>query len=175
MSFATFFAAIETPGLREVARHWDAARGDKRMPAWKDLDPLAIAPQLSLIWSWKYDRESDRFTGRLAGEQITAAFGKDLRGADMAEFFAGMHYEAIFARHRRVVVEPCFAHGRGRVFIHAGRYGKGERIIMPLAEDGINGDGIFGATFYRTEPELVGPEPPGIALAAEEVEFFALD
>src|SRR6185312_7778733 len=111
MSFESFLASIEAPALREVALYWQEARGSRRMPGWKDIDPAAIARHLPIVWSWKYDRHTDTFTGRLAGEEINEVFGKSLRGVPMKEFFADWQYDLIFARHRRVVTEPAFAHG----------------------------------------------------------------
>ncbi len=175
MSFQDFLTKIEAVELRAIALHWDAVRGTRRMPGWKDIDPAAIAPYLRLVWSWKYDSVSDTFTGRLAGDSIVEVFGESLRGKTMQEFFRGRQYERIFARHKRVVSEPAFAHGSGPVFIHAGRHGRGERIIMPLASDGVHGDGIFGATIYAPQPGL---QPNDIArqnLVAEAVDFFPLD
>jgi hypothetical protein len=145
------------------------------MPGWKDIDPAAIAPQLPIVWAWKYDRASDSFTGRLAGEEINAAFGKSLRGVDMKTFFADMSYEVIFARYRHVVTEPAFAIGRGTVFGIARRYGLGVRIILPLAADGNEADGILGATLYRPSRDH-GARSPGEAEPMEEtVMFFPLD
>ncbi|MDE2227954.1 MAG: PAS domain-containing protein [Alphaproteobacteria bacterium] len=175
MSFQDFLAAIRSPELRSIALHWQAARGTKRMPGWKDLDPAAIAPYLRIVWSWKYDSASDTFTGRLAGDAITDAFGESLRGKPMKEFFAGRQYERMFARHKRVVTEPTFAHGSGPVFIHAGRHGQGERIIMPLASDGNHGDGIFGATIYAPQPTGQPGEAARQSVVAEAVDFFPLD
>ncbi len=172
MSFRDFLAGIGHPRLRAVAEHWDRARGRKLMPAWSDLDPLALRDNLSIVWAWKYHRLTDHFTGRLAGEEINDAFGKSLRGADMAEFFEDFDYETIFARHRRVVTEPCCAHGRGQVFSHAHRIGLGERIIMPLADDGARGDGIFGATLYDPAPrQWTSDANP---TAGEQVTFYPL-
>ncbi len=65
----------------------------------------------------------------------------------MKAFFAGWDYEAIFARHKKVVTEPCLAHGKGLVFIHARRYGHGERIILPVADGVAHGDGIIAPPF----------------------------
>jgi hypothetical protein len=173
--FETFLSGIKAPSLRAVALHWQAARGPARMPAWRDIDPTAIAPHLPIVWSWKYDRNTDTLTGRLAGEEINALFGKNLRGVPMAEFFSGLDYASIFARHRRVAVEPAFMHGSGVVFIHVGRFGIGERIVMPLAEDGIQGDGIIGATVYHWVSEgRPGVRPP-VEKPREAEEFFPLD
>ena len=173
MSFTELLVAINEPALRSFALHWDAAHGAKRMPSWRDIDPAAIAPYLPIVWSWKYDRQTDSFTGRLAGEEIVAAFGRNPRGVPMADFFADWQYDLIFARHRRVVTEPAFAHGSGPVFIHADRHGVGERIILPLSADGERGDGILGATVYHVESKKLG-ERIGLAPDAETVAFFRL-
>ena len=174
VSFAEFFAAIENPDLRQVAEHWNRARGTRRMPGWSDIDPVAVAKQLPLIWSWKYDPATDEFTGRLAGEEINDIFGKNLRGADMREFFKDWNYDAIFARHKKVAATPCFAHGKGLVFIHAGRYGEGERIILPLAEDGEHGDGIIGATVYRFLRGGTAAKNGESSSAGEDVTYYDL-
>lgn len=175
MSFRDFVAAIKSPDLRAVAFHWQAARGGKRMPGWKDIDPVAIAPYLRIVWSWKYDSVSDTFTGRLAGDAIIEAFGESLRGKAMQEFFHGRQYEHMFARHKRVIAEPAFAHGTGPVFIHAGRHGQGERIIMPLAADGVHVDGIFGATIYAPQPMTPPSDAARQNLVVEAVDFFPVD
>jgi hypothetical protein len=173
--FGSFLVGIEAPALRAVAQHWRAARGDRKMPAWRDIDPAAIAPYLPIVWSWKYDRAADTMTGRLAGEEINALFGKNLRGVPMTEFFSGREYDSIFARHRRVAVEPAFMHGFGIIFGRVGRFGVGERIVMPLAEDGEHGDGIIGATSYQWVP-AGRPETQSPMEKPREAEiFFPLD
>ncbi|HTY66203.1 MAG TPA: PAS domain-containing protein [Alphaproteobacteria bacterium] len=172
MSYQDFLASIWHARLRDVAEHWDRARGGRLMPAWNDLDATVLRRNLAIVWAWKYDRATDRFTGRLAGEEINDAFGKSLRGTDMAEFFKDFDYPDIFARHKRVVTEPCCAHGTGQVFLHARRVGRGERIIMPLAEDGVTGDGIFGATLYDPRPREW--EEGAGRIAGETVTFYPL-
>jgi hypothetical protein len=174
MSFETFLAAVLSPELRDVALHWEAARGPRPMPGWTDIDPAAIARHLPIVWSWKYDRTSDSFVGRLSGEDINAVFGKSVRGVPMKDFFADWQYDLIFARHKRVVIEPAFARGSGPVFIHARRYGTGERVILPLAADGVQGDGILGATVYRTTRDERANEVIRVEPRLESVEFFPL-
>jgi hypothetical protein len=172
MSITEFLGHIESPRLLNVARHWLVARGGRRMPGWRDIDPLAIAAELPIVWSWKYDRLADSFTGRLAGDDVDAVFGKSMRGVPMKDFFDARFYELVFARHRRVVTEPALAHGSGPVFVHADRYGQGERIILPLADDGEHGDGLIGATVYP----LPSDGESGAELAvAETVLMFSLD
>lgn len=172
MTFEVFERAISAEPLKQVARHWNSVRGARRLPAWTDIRPSAIAAQLPILWSWKYDPASDSFTGRLAGDAIEAIFGKSLRGAAMADLFGPTGYQAIFARHRRVVTGPWFFHGEGLVFRHLDRYGTGERIILPLSDSQGVADGIVGATVYET---TVGTMPPDLAAAQETEQWFALD
>jgi hypothetical protein len=172
MSFEKFETAIVSSALRAVARHWNAARGVRRIPGWTDLRPSAIAPHLPIVWSYKYDRAGDIFTGRLAGERISSIFGKNFRGIPMAEAYPSDEYPALFARSKRVVTEPAFMRGSGLVFRHLDRYGTGERIIMPLAEDGKYVDGILGATEYS----MNATPPAWDNLATGELEeWYALD
>ena len=172
MSFTDFVASIQHARLRDVAEHWGRVRNGRLMPAWADLEATALRRNLAIVWAWKYDRATDRFVGRLAGEEINDAFGKSLRGADMEDFFRDFDFPRIFLRHKRVVTEPCCAHGLGQVFGHAHRIGYGERIIMPLAEDGVHGDGIFGATLYDPRPRDWDPDAK--PASGEDVTFFPL-
>jgi hypothetical protein len=176
VSYKKFVAAVRSPELRAIAHHWNDARGNKRMPGWKDINPIAIAPYLANVWSWIYDRDSDTFVGRLAGEAINDAFGENLRGKRMQDFFAKNHYDEVFARHKRVVTEPVFLLGQGQVFLYTGRHAFGERTLMPLAADGIHGDGILGAAVYPVN-RAMGPNIKTTKddLEGEQIAFFPLD
>jgi hypothetical protein len=89
----------------------------------------------------------------------------------MREFFADWEYERVFQKRRRVVTEPCIAVGTGHVFLHAGRYGLGERVILPLSSDGAVGDGVLGATTYDLSKPL-GNDLRSVPV--EEVSYFPL-
>ena len=71
MAFESFLSSINSTPLKAVALHWNAARGDRLMPSWGELRPAAMARQLPLIWSYRFDRSTGEFTGRLAGNRIT--------------------------------------------------------------------------------------------------------
>jgi hypothetical protein len=175
MSFQAFFDSIRSEALRALARQWLAARGARRMPAFRDIDPIGIGRHLRYVWSWKYDRAADTFTGRLAGEEIDRAFGKSLKGMPMTAFYTPDVFEVVFPRHRRVVTEPGFFHGTGMVFARMGYTMEGERIGLPLAEDGDLGDGIIGGTFYKALPPPEAQRPLGPDFTPEQVAFYPLD
>lgn len=149
MSFVDLFRVIEAEPLKAVAQHWNDARGVKRLPAWHDIQPSHMAGQLKFIWVYKYNNITKLFTGRLAGNVIEGVFGKSFRGTPMTELYPANGYEHFYARALRITCEPALFHGKGMVFHHLERIGLGERIMLPLADDGSQGDGILGATTYE--------------------------
>lgn len=174
MSFENFLAAVKAPALRDIILYWREIRGTERMPGWRAIDPAAIARHLGIVWAWKYDRGADRFVGRLAGEEIVAAFGKSPRGMPIEEFLPKDQHDMIIARHRRVVTEPALAHAVGRVFVDADRFGTCEHVALPLAADGIKGDGILGASLFQGPLGERSATPIRLDPDNESVAYFSL-
>ena len=156
MAFADFVARIVSPDLRRVAVHWNEARGGRCMPAWQDLKPAAIAPQLPLVWSYRYDAAGDDFVGRLAGDVIARIFGQGFKGVRMSALQPKIDVSFLMARSRRVIRGPALFRSDGDVFHQPDRHGYGERIIMPLSDGGGMADGVFGATHYQTSHQRRG-------------------
>jgi len=161
---------ISSPSLREILLYWDSLRRGRPLPGWRDIDPVDLRHHLPIVWAWKYDRAADLFTGRLAGEAITAVFGESLRNRSLEDFFKDRCPEDIREQFHRVVDEPALYVGRGAVFDYAGRYGSGERIIMPLADDGTYADGLLGATTYA----FARSGDPAVPHSRELIQFFPL-
>ncbi len=157
MSFATFHASIASYDLRQVAMHWDSVRCGRTVPAWKDIRPAAIVRQLPIVWSYTYDAATGTFTGRLAGDVINQIFGRDLRGVALTDLKPQVDADYLGARFRKVVMDAALYRSDGAVFHQAERHGYGERIIMPLSDDGVTMNGIFGATQYQTELAATTP------------------
>ena len=149
MSYALLRAAITEPALLEIAAHWHAARGDRLLPAWRDIDACAFAPHLPIVWSWRYDFIRDTFIGRLAGEDIKAMLGVSIRGKTIEECFAPDVVAVVRRRYQAVIDGPSLMFSYGKVFARTGSTGSGERIVLPLADDGVRSDGLLGATVYR--------------------------
>jgi hypothetical protein len=171
MSFASFQQSIVSPDLQAIAAHWSAARDGKRMPAWGDIDPVAIGRRLRYVWAWKHQREPEDFNNRLAGEEIVRAFGRSPRGLKMKEFFAPEVYRVFLPWHLRIVQEPAFLHGAGKVYSNVDRNFSGERIMLPLSEDGESGDGILGATIYLASAGVGA----ATSFDSEKLDFYPLD
>ncbi len=149
MSYDRFLATIKAPELIVVATHWQAVRGDRPMPAWSDIDAVALRRALPMIWAWRYDTARKTYIGRLAGEDVVAVVGGNVRNRAIEECFSAAALPVIRARLDAVLTGPSFMHGSGTVYVRHGYTGSGERIILPLASDGIHADGVLGATLYR--------------------------
>lgn len=176
MSYAQARAAITEPALLEIAAYWHAVRGDRLLPAWRDVDACALAPHLPILWAWRYDRARDTFIGRLAGEEINTMLGvMSIRGKRLEECFAPHAAAVVRQRYRQVIDGPCFMVSRGRVFANQGRTGYGERVVLPLADDGIHPDGLFGATVYRLGIRPTARDGAAIDHHSEIVSHYPVD
>lgn len=163
--------AIASPALIAVAQHWFSARAGKRMPSWSDLSPKAMAPQLPMVWSLKYDPATGGFTGRLAGDRIARLIGKNFRGLPLAQAQTPSAFGAMQPVLSMVVTEPALYLGCGNIFRYEDAFLPGERLLLPLAADGIHPDGLLGATEYQRDERIA----QGIQPAVDASFWFDLD
>jgi hypothetical protein len=175
MSYERFAASIEDGSLAAVAAHWHSARKTLRMPAWRAIDPSAIKRHLPKVWAWRFDAQLGTFIGRLAGEEIIAVLGTSTHGKRIDECFPAAACALVLERYKTVIGGPSFMHSYGKVFLLAGGQGVGERIVLPLAEDGIHGDGVIGATVYRLAIKPTTLDKISIDHQNEIVDFYPLD
>ena len=172
MQYEAFRAAIVSPALQAVADHWNAARGARLMPSWPQLQPSQIAAQLPIVWVYKYDRDTREFVGRLAGDRITRHCGKNFRGIRLEELHPPELLPRAYAHMNRLVEEPALYHCAGPLFRQRERIGVGERIILPLAGDGVHPDGVLGASDY--EYALPNPAYAPVEIMGEGIRWFSL-
>ena len=168
--FDTFLSRIESPALLAIAKHWQEVRSDRRLPAWADLVPSALGPYLTRLWSFRYDARTGEFTGRLAGNRIMVATGHSFRGTTLKELHPPHVYDKSKAELTRVVTGPMIYRCRGPLFRAGGHTVDGERIVLPLAEDGSRGDGLLGASEYPVPPVTGIP----FELISEKVEWYSI-
>lgn len=171
MSFALLLAKIESSSLTSLALHWNEARGTRQIPSWSDINPARIAHQLPDIWSWMYDPAIDDFIGRLAGENINQTLGENIKGKLASEFFRNRGGNAMIDRARRIMADPCYFYSHGYVYANLERHVEGERIILPLAEDGRIVDAVLGMTVYQ----MPGRQPESMEqIFGDQGEFIPL-
>jgi len=172
MAFDSFLQRISSPALCAVAAHWNDARGARVMPSWDDLRPARIASYLTLVWAFRYDAETREFTGRLAGERIARGFGRSFRGLRLDELHTPQSLPLMHSEMERLLREPALYHLNGVLFRQRERAATGERIMLPLSDNGIHGDGVLGAS--AVSYPFVDPDYAPVEMASEGAEWFAL-
>jgi hypothetical protein len=169
-NFDTLPNRITSPALRAIAELWNTARGIRRMPSWSALPSAELSPHFKLLWGFQYDAELGEFTGRLAGENIREWINTNLYGANLKQLHPRASYAEAHQLLTRVVSTPLALRTSGCLFLSGGVVTTGERITLPIAVDGINGDGVLGASHY------VGPavKRPVEMVIHENIEWFSI-
>ena len=155
-SLGEFIASTQSAALQAILRHWHAARGASRLPSFEQLRLYELSGEINRMWVYRYDRRTGSFTGRLAGDQVAKAFGKDFRDMPLEQAHSAKAYLWVHRVLTRTVTEPAIYRSAGTLYHQAGQDIPGERIALPLAEDGLTSDGVLGVSDYR-DPQLSGP------------------
>lgn len=167
--FWKLLSRIQSPPLRAVAQAWNQARGGKPMPGWENLSASTLHPYGKMLWGFAYDRKSGVFTGCLAGRRLGAWVGENFHGGQLQDLHSPANYPEAQRILTRIVTTPLAFRSSGCLFKADGFVINGERIVLPLAEDGQNGDGVLGASAY-TPPPLLGT----VEMVHENVEWYAV-
>jgi hypothetical protein len=167
--FSEFRGKLVSAALQAIVDHWRHVCMDRPMPAWSDLSPSSLAPHFKRLWAFKYERGSGEFTARLAGNRTMVGFGKSFRGTPLNEIHPPDILELAQAHMTKVVTEPAAYYCSGKLFRAGTQIVQGERIMLPLASDGRNGDGVLGATDFPPRP-LEG----SVELLVGQIEWFSI-
>lgn len=136
------------PEVRRLFDYWLAKRNGRLVPARGDIDPVDIPWALERLFLIAYDRARDSFTYRLAGEAIAGFYGRgNIAGVGPEAFLEPDVAAMVHRRWSRVVAgTPSVLFGRGTVYKPVRDEWIGQRILLPLAEDGRSADHILGFT-----------------------------
>jgi hypothetical protein len=155
-TFEGFIHSVQSPALRIVAKHWHEARGTKRMPSWMDLQSYDSPPYFESLWGLNYDLATGQFAWRFSGGRFQKWVGENCRDARIYD----RHPDSASAESQqlltRIITTGRAARSSGPLFAVGDFVVTGERIALPMSEDGETGDGILGASVYWPPP-LLGP------------------
>lgn len=137
---------IKTPLLRMLLKHYLEVRGDRRMPSRRDIDALRLGPALPIIWISDYEPAAGTFRYRLAGEEVNNIWGFSVAGRLLSEFVLPERFSPTNESFLKVLHEEAALIANGAIYRCSGRIGVGERLVLPLASNGVSADGLIGAT-----------------------------
>jgi hypothetical protein len=119
--------------LARLYAYWNAVRGQRRMPAREDIDPVALRDILPHIVMVDVEREPLRFRYRLVGTYVNSISGRDITGlyADAATF--PNRLEEVVTPYRLVVEHraPVGKYGQAR-WVPNRPWVRLETLLLPL-------------------------------------------
>jgi hypothetical protein len=134
------FIALEESRSEKVGRllgYWNEIRGVRPMPRRQDIDPTMIWTLLKNISLSEWHQEPDRLFYRIAGTEVVAALGIELRGKWLTDIYPdGEDVGRTLTLYRRVVEVRAPVLGRTdgtQMRLGVNSY---EWVICPLSEDG---------------------------------------
>lgn len=144
-------SGVASEMLRRFIAIWCAARAaPDRMPAKTAVDPVELARARLLPYAWLVERTAGRgFVYRLAGEEINTVHRRSLAGRTLDEVFEPKVGAVISRLWNRTLDEGLMIHNFGSMFAEPYSLYSGERVILPLADDGGRPAFIMGVTDYR--------------------------
>ncbi len=146
MASVKSFEHISDRTLRHVVAHWFDTRGGRLMPALGDVDPTEIRSALAQIWLCDYLSESGRCRYRLAGEEFNDFWGFNLSGKYLDEIVPAERQASVTSKIRMAIDSLAIVYDRACLSLTEEITRNGERIILPLSDDGRTVNALLGAT-----------------------------
>ena len=124
--------------IAALARYWEAKRGQRDMPRWRDIDPAEIKPLLPHLLVSRYERDPFRVRYVIVGTWIAQYSGADFTGRYLDELdFTGEDTNWL-AHHQSFIAEGRPAFGICRFVTQSGLEREYESGMFPIAgEDGL--------------------------------------
>jgi hypothetical protein len=136
--------------IGRILEYWHSIRpAEDRLPGRQHVEPTDLAELLRWIWLVDIQREPLRFRYRLLGTGHREVMGADFTGKWIDEVFAD------FARMQGYADFLAVTQGEARYCRRAPEFPVGnkkyvamERLLLPLARDGVTVDMMLGLTLY---------------------------
>jgi hypothetical protein len=147
------FLAICNPKVAGIYDYWKAKRGERPMPARRDLDPIELKPYLGSIILYDVLREPLDFRYRLVGTHIALAMGRDLTGCRLSDVSATEDQAYAMTALSDIVRRRVYRFRNDPLRGERGSFLGRDRIHLPLSEDGVE---VTMLLLYFGEIERLG-------------------
>ena len=132
------FLEVCDPKIAGIYGYWKAKRGERAMPARRDLDPIELKPYLGSIILYDVLREPLDFRYRLVGTHIALAMGRDLTGRKLSEVSASEDQAYAMIALGDIVARRVYRFRNDPLRGERGSFLGRDRIHLPLSEDGVD-------------------------------------
>jgi len=138
-------AQIRHHALDRLLAYWQETRGERAVPALADIDPTDIPWALGQIWLCDRLAHGNRFRYRLAGEKVNAYWGFSIAGKHLDEIVPSDRLASVTEKFRMACELPAVVRDRVSLSLSEEIVRHGERLILPLSQDGARVDVLLGA------------------------------
>lgn len=149
-------ALLKFPETRMALDHWVSIGDAINPPSRWRLDPIAMAKSLPKVFLMALD--GDTLTYVLAGDDVSAKYNYELRGKTLEDIVDPEAYPGVAAYFLKCVKQPAIMLLSGRLFQERDQPGFGERLLLPLFEEGeemfqfgTRTTGLLGVTVQKRE------------------------
>jgi hypothetical protein len=129
-----------SPRVRQLRDYWLAKRGDRAMPARRDIDPAELKPLLPQLIIADLLHEPLRVRYRLAGTRICDTFGFNIAGRWLHELDVTSDVAFWTAQYARMVATRAPVHGRTTGSQRTVEVFRADWALFPLSSDGVSVD-----------------------------------
>jgi hypothetical protein len=142
---------------KRLYEYWDSLRQGRKIPARRDIDPVAIFPLLPNIHLSDWFTNPERVRYRLAGTELVASIGREISNRWLAEFHTDPNDLAeTLSLYRKVaaVAEPVF----GSTIATNLRVGVDhfEWVLCPLSDNDTEVTSFIGLEDYISQRRYLG-------------------
>jgi len=132
----------------DLYRYWDAKRGERRMPARRDIDPAEmrhLLPHIMLI-----DLVDGQGRYRLMGTAVAQGIGRDLTGRLVGSYVAPAEFSReMKAARERVFSTGCPVFATGEYRAKSSSIHGISRLMLPLGEDNAKANMVLATRLAR--------------------------
>jgi hypothetical protein len=143
--------------VRTLYAYWNKLRGTRLMPRRQEVDPTEIWPLLKNVFMNEWHREPDRLYYRIAGTELVAAMGFEIRGKWVSDLYQDQaDIDRTLGLYRRVVDGriPVLGRTEGTHLRHGAD--AFEWVICPLSDDGDAVTHFIGLEDYVSRRRYLG-------------------
>lgn len=149
--------AFEDPTLAELLRYWQAKRGNRSMPARRDIAPYELKAHIGNICLIDVEHAPLRLRYRLIGTRIVQVIGRDSTGKYYDEIYAPALLRGILASFEWIVAHRKPLRSFGQAFYPDRNFYEYEIVNLPLSDDDsvvnmVLGKLVFHRAARRREP-----------------------
>ncbi len=143
----------DDPLLQRLYTYWASKRRAGQLPGRADIDPLDIPKLLPFVLLVDVERDGDgpKFRYRLLGTMLFDSMGQDATGMLVEEAFPEHHAREINAVYCRVVESGEPHYWAYAVPMPERQHIRYQRLVCPLASDGITIDALVGVVSYENK------------------------